>query len=314
MTPSGLAPHDPAPQPQGAAGDDAAATSAPNALPQQNEHKATDAPDTLSPRTDASTVGTHTVGLHAATRVPRPVPDASVLTLDDPGPLLANGSSADVFALDDDYVLRRYRGNHDAAHEARILRHVAAHGFPVPAVYLSEGPNLLMERLHGPTLLQALAAGEVAIGDAAQILVDLHEQLHAIPPAADAPVDESQWPFVPTGPVVVHLDLHPGNVVLSDTRGPTLVDWANARAGTAELDVALSALILAEVAVDAGGDYSHAARALLAAFLVRSAVSPIDALEEATRTRRADPGLVTGERELVEEAGELVRDLIRVAS
>ncbi len=292
MPPSGLASHDSAPQPQGEQQSVDGAAPAPAGMPQQHEHPAPP---------------------HTPTRVPRSVPDASVLTLEDPGPLLATGASADVYALDEEYVLRRYRNGHDAAREARILQHVGAHGFPVPTVFLSEGPNLLMERLHGPTLLQALAAGEVPIGEAAQVLVDLHTRLHAVPAAADEPCDEARWPFVASGPVVVHLDLHPGNVVLSDTRGPTLVDWANARAGSAELDVALTALILGEVAVDAGGDYSQAARALLAAFVVRSPVSPLDALEEATATRRADPNLVTGECELVEDAAELIRDLIRVA-
>ena len=38
-----------------------------------------------------------------------------------------------------------------------------------------------MERLHGPTLLQALGAGEVSLPDAAGILHDLHTRLHAIP-------------------------------------------------------------------------------------------------------------------------------------
>lgn len=243
-----------------------------------------------------------------------PVPDASVLDLDDPGPVLTGGASADVFALDDDYVMRRYRGGQDAGREARIMRHVAAHGFPVPVVHVSRGPNLLMERLHGPTLLQALAAGEIPIPDAAQVLVDLHTRLHDVPAAPDEPTDRTQWPFVASGPVVVHLDLHPGNVILSDARGPMVVDWANARAGTAELDVAMTALILGEVAVDAGGVYSQAARALLAAFVVRSGVSPLDALDQAAATRRRDPGLVTGEEELVGDAAELVHQLLRVAS
>lgn len=288
MFPSDLASPDSVPQQQGAQhpGDEAAPAEA--GLPQQHEHSA------------------------HPTRAPRPVPDRSVLTLEDPGPVLATGASADVYALDEDYVLRRYRNGHDAAREARILQHVSAHGFPVPTVFLSEGPNLLMERLHGPTLLQALAAGEIPIGEAAQVLVDLHTRLHAVPAAADEPDDASQWPFVASGPVVVHLDLHPGNVILS-AHGPTLVDWANARAGDGALDVALTALILGEVAVDAGGDYSQAARALLAAYIVRSPVSPLDALDAATSMRRADPGLVTGERELVGDASELVRDLIRVA-
>jgi len=249
-----------------------------------------------------------------ATRTPGPVPSADVLTLDEPGPLLASGSAADVFALDEDYVVRRYRRGDDAAPEAMVLQHVAAHGFPVPAVHVALGPNMLMERLHGPTLLQALAAGEVSIADGSQMLVDLHDRLHALPAPQGVLPDESRWPHLPPGPVVAHLDLHPGNVVLSDAHGPTVVDWANARLATPEVDVALTALMIAEVAVDAGGDYSLAARAFLAAFLARSTVDVPAGLDQAAQARRTDPGLLTGERELVTAAADLVRELVRVAS
>ena len=306
MTPSGLAPHDSALPPRG---DEHGGRSEGSSADEPGTPHAHDVPHQPAGHPLHTTYRrqhpVHTAG---------PVPDASVLTLDDPGPLLATGGRADVFALDEDYVLRRYRDGDDATREAVILQHVAAHGFPAPAVFLAHGPNLVMERLHGPTLLQALAAGEIAIPDAAQVLVDLHARLHTVPAAPDAPQDEAQWPHIAAGPVVVHLDLHPGNVVLTETRGPALVDWANARAGTPELDAALSALILAEVAVDAGGVYSQAARALLAAFVVRDDVPVTAALDTAAQVRRSDPALVSGEKELVGAATELVRELVRVSS
>jgi tRNA A-37 threonylcarbamoyl transferase component Bud32 len=210
-----------------------------------------------------------------------------------PGPLLAAGLAADIYALSEHQVLRRYREGRDASPEVALMRHVAGYGFPVPAVEHFGGPDLLMERVHGPTLLQALAAGEVSLREGARILAGLHGRLHAIP--------------APAGGVVVHLDLHPGNVILSDTRGPVLVDWALARGGTAALDVAVTTLILAEVAVDAGGDYSQAARALLAAFVGMADDDPVPALDEAMTVRRNDPGLVAGEGDLVAPAAELVR-------
>ena len=94
--------------------------------------------------------------------------------------------------------------------------------------------------------------------------------------------------------MVVHLDLHPGNVFLTESHGPALVDWANARTGTAELDVSLTALIIAEVAVDAGGVYSQAARALLAAFLVATDIDPLAAARHCCRA--AGEGPVAGPR------------------
>jgi len=231
-----------------------------------------------------------------------------------PGPLLTSGTSADVYALDDRRVLRRYREGRDATPEVGLLRHVRAHGFPAPDVLDAAGSDIVMTRLHGPTLLQALGAGEISISDAAEVLADLHDLLHDVPaPVAwDVPVSRD-WPSLTGGPVVVHLDLHPGNVILTES-GPALVDWANARAGTAELDVAVTALLVAEVAVDAGGDYSQAARALLAAFLHATGVAPLPCLDDAAGLRAAAPALLPGERELVPDAATLVRAMVEITA
>lgn len=241
-------------------------------------------------------------------------PQGSTLPSEAPGHLLTSGSYADVYALDDARVLRRYREGRDASPEAELLRHVRTHDFPAPDVLDAQGSDIVMNRLHGPTLLQALGAAEIGLTDAAQVLADLHGMLHAFPapPSWHLPADRD-WPHLGGGPVVVHLDLHPGNVVLTED-GPTLVDWANARAGTPELDVAVTSVLIAEVAVDAGGAYSDAARALLAAFLTRSQVSPLPALDDAAALRAVAPGLLPGERELVPEAAALVRTLVELTT
>lgn len=212
-------------------------------------------------------------------------------------PVLNTGTTADIFLVDDTRVLRRYRDQHDSSLEAALMRHVAAHDFPVPKLYSAEGSSLIMERLHGPTLLQALAADELSLNDGADIMVDLHHRLHSVPPPKGTP----------EGEVVIHLDLQPANIVLSETHGPALVDWANARTGSPDLDVAVSAIILAEVAADAGGEYSRAARAMLVAFLARAGGDPLAELESAASSRLADAALIPGEEELVEPAAELVR-------
>ncbi|WP_231495971.1 phosphotransferase [Cellulomonas sp. HZM] len=246
----------------------------------------------------------------AALPHPRRTTDpASYLHAEAPGPLLAEGTAADVYAVDDETVLRRYRTSRESCSEVAVVGHVVDHGFPAPRVLAHGGADIVMERLHGPTLLQSLAAGETTIPDAGRILASLHERLHAIP-APPGAIDDGS---AAAGPVVVHLDLHPGNVILTERYGPALVDWSNAGAGSAAVDVALTALILAEVAVDAGGVYSQAARALLASFLTATAVPVLDALDEATRFRTGDPALVVGERELVPAAAQLVRELVAVA-
>ena len=217
------------------------------------------------------------------------------------GPPVASGRDADIFALDVHRVLRRNRSGRSTAVEASIVRHVRAHGFPAPVVFRAEGPDLEMEWLQGPTLLQSLAAGQIRVREAARILADLHAQLHTIP-AIDLPGRPAL-----VGEVLVHLDLHPANIILTDAHGPAVVEWSNARVGTAAIDVAMTALIIAEVVADAGGEYSEAARRVLVAFLADSGVDPRPGLAEASRMRSRDPSLVIGERDLVPVAANLVR-------
>lgn len=211
--------------------------------------------------------------------------------------LLAVGATADIFAVDDERVLRRYRDLRDASTEAALMRHVVENGFPAPALYSSNGAEIVMERLYGPTLLQALASGEFSLQDAVQIMADLHRRLHSVPAPGESNGDD----------VVVHLNLHPGNVVLSETYGPALVDWAKVTVGPVDLDLAMSAIILAEVAVDSGGDYSRAARAMLASFLAVAGGNPVAQIDAAARIRLEDPMLQPGERLLVPLAAALVR-------
>lgn len=249
------------------------------------------------------------------------------LTSEVPGPVLAAGRDADVYALDEERVLRRYRSGRSALPEVFLMRHAHGHGFPAPAIYRADGADLEMERLHGPTLLQALAAEEVSLADGALVLAELHTRLHAIPaplapvpdprgPAASAATAPPAPPLLTGEPAtesVVHLDLHPANVILTEAHGPTLVDWANATTGPAGLDVAMTSIILAEVAVDAGGVYSQAARALLVAFLAAANVDPRPQLGAAARYRSRDANLVPGERELVPVAADLVHHYADIA-
>jgi aminoglycoside phosphotransferase (APT) family kinase protein len=242
---------------------------------------------------------------------------AALLGSAEPGPLLSAGDAADVFSVDDRLVLRRYRTGRDTGTEAAIVRHVVAHGFPAPAVHAAAGSDIVMERLHGPTLLQSLTAGETSIHDGAALLADLHARLHAVPvppPWAGAAEADASLPAPGVGDAIVHLDLHPGNVILTEAHGAAVVDWCDTRIGTAELDVALTALMIAEVAVDAGGVYSQGARALLAAFIAAVDLDVLARLDEAAQQRVQDPALVAGERDVVPAAAALIRELIAVAS
>ncbi|MEU4475232.1 phosphotransferase [Micromonospora sp. NPDC023888] len=214
----------------------------------------------------------------------------------DPVPL-ASGRDADVFPVDGRRVLRRYRRGGDVAAEAAVMAYVGSLGFPVPIVYEARGTDLVMERLDGRTMLSALIAGDLDALAAADCLADLHRRLHALPPRLGER-DEDR---------ILHLDLHPDNVMLT-SRGPVLIDWRNATEGPADLDVALSAVILAQVAVDGAHPLASPAATLLDAFLDRVGGSLLTVLDRALTVRRNDPALTLSEREQLDAAAALISD------
>ncbi len=162
-----------------------------------------------------------------------------------PGPLLGAGRSADVFALGRDRVLRRYRLPIDATAEARLMRYLAAAGYPVPRVYDAAGPDLVMERLDGPDMLADLGRRPWLIPRHARTLADLHDRLHRIsgPPGWPAATGRDGTALA-AGTAMLHLDLHPANVMLTQ-RGPVVIDWVGAKVGAPGVDVATAYVILA---------------------------------------------------------------------
>lgn len=155
------------------------------------------------------------------------------------GPLLGSGRTADVYALDDSWVLRRYRGDTDATAELAVMSYLSAHGYPLPRIGPPGGAevlpkDLVIQRLTGPTLAEALLAGTVTMAEGADVLARLLRELHAIPPRiSQDPADR-----------ILHLDLHPENVMLAP-RGAVVIDWTTAAEGPPALDRAVSSLILA---------------------------------------------------------------------
>ncbi|MFI8834466.1 phosphotransferase [Streptomyces afghaniensis] len=213
-----------------------------------------------------------------------------------PGRLLGSGRRADVYALDEGWVLRREReGGGDAAGEGAVMQHVHAHGYPVPRVRpTGSRTDLVMERLSGPTMLQACLAGTLDPTEAGSILARLLRRLHTVPAL------RSTDPAVR----VLHLDLHPENVILTPD-GPRVIDWSNTEEGEPVLDRAVSAVILAQAAV-AGDHLSSPARTMLTALLADASPLTRPALTEALRRRSADPTMSRAEVELLGPAGELI--------
>jgi aminoglycoside phosphotransferase (APT) family kinase protein len=114
-------------------------------------------------------------------------------------------------------------------------------GYPVPAIeeVSEDGRDLVMERIRGTSMVEAIGKAPWSVRRQARVLARLHKQLHEIP-APD---------FLPRAPIgrgdrVVHLDLHPLNVMVGP-HGPTVIDWTNASAGEPDLDVGLAWVLMA---------------------------------------------------------------------
>ncbi|MGW3143525.1 MULTISPECIES: aminoglycoside phosphotransferase family protein [Streptomyces] len=216
------------------------------------------------------------------------------------GRLLGSGRSADVYEIDEAWVLRRDReGWGDAAAEGAVMTYVRDHGYPVPRVRPSGSrTDLVLERLSGPTMLQALSAGSIGPEEGGSMLAGLLRRLHAVPARDSADPDAR----------VLHLDLHPDNVILTPD-GPRVIDWTNAEDGHPGLDWGMSALILAQVAV---GDESIAdpARAMLTALLADPSDLTEPGLAQARTRRAANPTMSRHEVELLGAGEDLIRALV----
>jgi aminoglycoside phosphotransferase (APT) family kinase protein len=128
------------------------------------------------------------------------------------------------------------------------MDYLRRHDYPVPAVeeVSADETELVMERLDGDSMVAALSRRPWSLRRQAAVLASLHRRLHDIP----AP----EW--VPKalggeGDSLLHLDLHPLNVMITD-KGPFVIDWTNASRGVAAVDVALAWVLLASGEVPYG--------------------------------------------------------------
>lgn len=184
---------------------------------------------------------------------------------------MTRGRASSVTDLGDGAIVRV--GGHPER-EARIMELAGSHGFPVPRLHEVRADALVMERIDGPTMGQAMARRPWHLRRLVQTLADLHERLHAIPY---------------DGGSLVHFDLHPDNVLLSP-HGPVVIDWTNAHGGNPAADVAMTWIIL-ETSAGLPG------RLLAWLFLRRVGRDVIQrGLPDARGYRLADPNVTDAEK------------------
>ena len=205
-----------------------------------------------------------------------------------PGALIGRGRAADVYEYGEGRVLRRYRSERDHAAEVELMAYLRERGYPVPEVFAVEGRDMVMERVVGPTMLRELGRRPWRVRRYAKMLADLHRRLHAF-----APPPELRDGFGPRE-TVLHLDLHPDNVLLTPF-GPVVIDWSNAAAGAAGADVAKTVLIMAlsetEVSALLRPLLSAMRKAFLRTFVAAAQADPAPYLPVVGRARVGDPHL-----------------------
>ena len=184
---------------------------------------------------------------------------------------VGQGRTAEVFALDDDRVIKVARASSDASldREAAALLAARAANVPVPAalglVAIAGRRALIMGRVRGIDMLTQLGQRPWTIVRAGPKLGRLHAKMHeaiapSVLPSLKAIVTErisrselltpsardrvlAMLDRLPDSDRLCHLDFHPGNVICD---GPTLtvIDWPGACRGDPLADVALTTILL----------------------------------------------------------------------
>jgi len=151
--------------------------------------------------------------------------------------VIAEGRASEILDLGGGSLLRRFKTGGNPEREALVMRQALEQGYPVPRVFEVGAGSLVIERVEGPTMLQALFADPSSLAEQARTLAQLHDALHAI----EAP---ASLRALGDGDRLLHFDLHPENVILGPA-GPVVIDWANACRGEGPLDVVYTWIICA---------------------------------------------------------------------
>lgn len=221
------------------------------------------------------------------------------------GALLASGRDSEIFEYGPGLVLRRSRSRRSLAKEAATMRYVTERGYPAPRVeeLSADGSELVMERIEGRTMLQQLQHRPWTYRRQAATLASLHRRLHELPAPDWVPALSAD------GACLVHLDLHPLNVILAP-RGPVVIDWTNAARGSAATDVALTWVLMAAAEIP-GPRWWTALDGIMRASFVRAFLRHFDrasvraalpaVVEWKSRDRNIRPTEVAAMRRLLHE-------------
>lgn len=210
------------------------------------------------------------------------------------GSLIGAGRAADVYDQGNGTVLRRYRSDRPSELEARMMTWLLANGIAVPAVHSASGRDIVMDNIKGLTMMQDLAKRPRLLLTHARTLATLQRQINNL----EAPDWFPRHDGVTSGNAVVHLDLHPMNVILGPN-GPVVIDWTNAARGDASFDAAMT-YVLGSTYHSTNRIERFGQRAFVGSFAMIRGRRPIRAaLHNAVHYRLLDPNITTGENAML---------------
>lgn len=170
------------------------------------------------------------------------------------------------------------------------MRHLLSVGYPVPRVHEASGRDLVMDLVVGPTMMDDIDRRPWRLNSHMRTLADLQRRLSSLEAPESLPRDDR----IPPGHSILHLDLHPMNVIMS-AEGPVVIDWTNARSGHGDFDAGTT-FVLAAAFEPADWKEALGVRMMLRRFLHHRGASSVGRWwSEAIDYRRADPNLTSGE-------------------
>ncbi len=189
---------------------------------------------------------------------------------------IANGRTAEIFAWDDQHVLKLYLPRFpadEAEHEASIIQAVHQAGVSTPAVTdvvtINGRHGLIMERIEGESMLTHLQADLSQAESFAKQLAQLHATIHQH--SSTTLVTAHEWierriqhaqplsddvktavlthlQTLPHQNNICHGDFHMDNIIRT-ANGLIVIDWCNAYRGHPLADVARTTLMLTKGAL-----------------------------------------------------------------
>ncbi|MCB8921732.1 MAG: phosphotransferase [Ardenticatenaceae bacterium] len=187
------------------------------------------------------------------------------------GQLIAEGRTAEVYALDEDRVIKLFYDwcpSPWIQQEIEIANFIASMPIPSPkalkSIEIKGRQGIIYERVNGPSMLKLSTARPWMLFHFARQLAELHTEIHknkvnGLPSQRNALAGviqqlKSLSPDIkasvlklldelPDGNTLCHFDFHPDQVLITNN-GPVIIDWMTAQQGHPHSDVARTCIIL----------------------------------------------------------------------